>query len=524
MSTIHTATHATPYASLHAALTARAPDAPVLVGDDTTWRAGALIDAVAELASRLSGCQALAVLADNGPAWVIGDLAAQAAGIPHVPLPTFFSQEQLAHVLDTTGVDTVLTDQPERIGALDLGFAITGRWQHLIRLQRPPEESRSLPAGTAKLSFTSGSTGQPKGVCLSACGLIDTAVAIAERLSDLPVARHLVTLPLSLLLENTAGLYAPLLRGAEIHVPGLQSLGWRGMAGFDPAALQRTASQVRPSTMILVPELLKAWSLFLAASGQKAPDSLAFVAVGGARVDAEALARARHLGLPAYQGYGLTECGSVVSLNRPGDESADGDDAGRPLAHTSVRIVDGEVRVTTRAFLGYLGSPDSAADSTGAPRDALHEYATGDLGHIDGAGHIRLAGRSKNLLITSFGRNISPEWVEASLLAQPAILQAVVCGEARPWLAAIIVPMPGASGDAVAAAIAAANTGLPDYARIGGWLASPPFTLENGLATGNGRPKRDAILARHAAEVATLYRSDSITDNTMHKEPADVLL
>ena len=110
------------------------------------------------------------------------------------------------------------------------------------------------------------------------------------------------------------------------------------------------------------------------------------------------------------------------------------------------------------------------------------------------------------------------------LLAQPAILQAVVCGEARPWLAAIIVPMPGASGDAVAAAIAAANAGLPDYARIGGWLASPPFTLENGLATGNGRPKRDAILARHAAEVATLYRNDSLTDNTMHKEPADVLL
>ncbi len=154
----------------------------------------------------------------------------------------------------------------------------------------------------------------------------------------------------------------------------------------------------------------------------------------------------------------------------------------------------------------------------------MREYATGDLGHIDDAGHIRLAGRSKNLLITSFGRNISPEWVEASLLAQPAILQAVVCGEARPWLAAIIVPMPGASGDAVAAAIAAANASLPDYARICGWLASPPFTLENGLATGNGRPKRDAILARHAAEVATLYRNDSLTDNTMHKEPADVLL
>lgn len=503
------------YAELRAAIAAHPDDAPVLVGEDSTWRAAALIDAVDELAARLSGCQSLAVLADNSPSWVIADLAALAVGITHVPLPTFFNGEQLAHVLESAGVDTILTDQPERIGALDLGFAITGRWQGLIRLQRPAASTPSTPVGTAKISFTSGSTGSPKGACLAACGLLDTARAVAARLASTPVTRHLVTLPLSLLLENTAGLYAPLLRGAEIHLPGLASLGWQGMAGFDPKRLQQTVARLQPETMILVPELLKAWSLLLATGSRTAAASLRFVAVGGARVDARSIALARGAGIPAYQGYGLTECGSVISLNCPGD---DGDDVGRPLDHVRVQIRDGEIVVATRALLGYLG--DSAPrPADGQPRD----FATGDLGHLDDSGHLHLSGRSKNLLITSFGRNIAPEWVEAALLAQPAIAQAVVTGDARPWLSAVIVPMPGADAEAVAIAVTEANSTLPDYARVGAWVQSPPFSLQNDLATGNGRPRRSAILARYASGIEALYANTNDSDIT-REETADVLL
>lgn len=505
------------YAPLYAAIAARAADAPVLVGDDDTWRAGALLDAVAELAARLAGCKVLAVLADNSPAWVIADLAALAAGVTHVPLPTFFGTGQLAHVLASAGVDTVLTDQPERIGAADLGFTITGRNHGLIRLQRPFADGGTIPDGTAKISFTSGSTGNPKGACLAACGLLDTAQAVATRLADLPVARHLATLPLSLLLENTAGVYAPLLRGAAIHLPGLATLGWQGMAGFDPGRLQQTVDRLQPQTTILVPELLKAWSLLLASSGRTAPVSLQFVAVGGARVDAQSIALARRVGIPAYQGYGLTECGSVVSLNAPGD---DGDDAGRPLDHVRVRVSDGEIVVAARALLGYLGDTECRADDGHA-----REFPTGDLGHFDAAGHLHLAGRSKNLLITSYGRNIAPEWVEAALLAQPAVLQAVVTGDARPWLAAVIVPTPGASADTIAAAVATANAALPDYARIGAWVFSNPFSLENGLGTGNGRPRRSAILACHAPQIEALYAQPKMTEaNDEREEPADVLL
>lgn len=487
---------------LFAALAARAPDAVVLRGETDTWRAADVLDTVAALAMRLSGRRVLAVLADNSPAWVMADLAALRTGTVHLPLPTFFSPTQMAHVLEQTGTDVLLTDQPERILALNLGFAAAGQWSGLVWMQRACP-AVALPAGTAKISFTSGSTGTPKGACLSAAGLMATAEGVAARLGDLPITQHMAVLPLALLLENTAGIYAPLLRGAEVHLPGLQTLGWRGMAGFDPAALQQSVMENHPHSLILVPELLKAWTLFLTATGQRAPADLAFVAVGGARVDPALLERARALGIPAYQGYGLTECGSVVCINRPGD---DGPGVGRPLPHVRLRIADNEVHIASPAFLGYVG------DVTTSQSAGAEDFATGDLGELDANGHLLLSGRRKNLLITSFGRNISPEWVESVLLAQPAIAQAAVMGDARPWLSAVLVASPGATPAQLDAAVAQANNTLPDYARVGGWIAGPPFTLHNGQATGNGRPLRSAIATHHAAALAALYETKDSQD------------
>lgn len=482
---------------LFSALAARSLDAVLLRGETDSWRAAEVLDSVAVLALRLSGCRVLAVLADNSPAWVMADLAALRSGTVHLPLPTFFSPTQMAHVLEQTGTDVLLTDQPERILALELGFAASGTWNGLVWMQRQCP-AVALPAGTAKISFTSGSTGTPKGACLSAAGLMATAEGVATRLGDLPITQHMAVLPLALLLENTAGVYAPLLRGAEVYLPGLQTLGWRGMAGFDPAALQQSVMAHHPHSLILVPELLKAWTLFLTATGQRAPADLAFVAVGGARVDPALLERARALGIAAYQGYGLTECGSVVCINRPGD---DGTGVGRPLPHVRLRIADNEVRIASPAFLGYVG------DTASSPSAGAEDFATGDLGELDANGHLLLSGRRKNLLITSFGRNISPEWVESVLLAQPAIGQAAVMGDARPWLSAVLVASPGATPAQLDAAVAQANNTLPDYARVGGWIAGPPFTLHNGQATGNGRPLRSAIATHHAAALSALYET-----------------
>lgn len=483
-------------AILFEALARRAPTDPVLIADDRIWNAADVIAASASLAPVLRDSRVVAVLADNGPAWALADLGTLASGHVHLPLPSFFSASQLAHALTVAGADSLFTDQPLRVDELALGFCAEGSWNGLTVMRRKVERV-SLPAATSKISFTSGSTGNPKGVCLSADGLLDTATALAQRLLDLPITHHLAVLPLALLLENIAGLHAPLLRGAAVHLPSLQALGWCGMAGFDPAALHSSIGASRAHSLILVPELLKAWVAYLTATRQRAPTDLVYVAVGGARVDAGLLARARALGIPAYQGYGLTECGSVVCVNRPGD---DGDGVGRPLAHAALNIIDGELSVGTRAFVGYLGgnpTAKSAHDGEG--------FKTGDLGRLDASGHLHLSGRRSNLLITAYGRNISPEWIESALLARAAIAQVVVAGDARAELCAVLVAAPGADGEAVAAALARANATLPDYARIRRWISVAPFSVHNGQATGNGRPIRAAILEHHAAAISALY-------------------
>ena len=474
------------------ALDARHPDSLVFSGEKFSWHARDVAHEIAGVSQRLEGARVMAILADNSPDWAMADLAALKTQTPVLPLPLFFTPAQLAHALQQVGADLVLTDQPERILSLDIGFAVSETRRQMVWLRRETEPV-TLPAGTAKISFTSGSTGAPKGVCLSAEGLIDTAKALKSRLADITVERHLAVLPLALLLENSAGIYAPLLRGAEIHLPSLARLGWQGMSGFNPASLQQAATDVQPNSLILVPELLKAWTLFLEKSGERAPGSLGYVAVGGARVEPRLLAQSRRCGLPAYQGYGLTECGSVVSLNCPGDDAGG---VGRLLPHVRAVIRQGEIHVTSRAFLGYLGD---SANREG------NDYATGDLGYFDDDGHLHLSGRRKNLLITSFGRNISPEWVESALLAQPDIAQAVVVGDGQPVLTAIVVPFPGVPASQLKAAIDRVNQSLPDYARIGHCIEAERFTPQNGLLTGNGRPIRAAILDRYAADLAARY-------------------
>ncbi len=481
----------------------------VLSGHDGARSATALLIDVQAFADwlRQRAVRVMAVMADNGATWVTADLAALQAGVVHLPLPAFFSDAQLAHALDASGTDLLLTDQAMRVTALDLGFREIGQWDGLALLGRAVAPV-SLPLGTAKISFTSGSTGTPRGVCLAATGLLETARAVDAALSSLAIQRHLAVLPLSLLLENVAGLYAPLLRGAEIVLPKLAQLGWRGMAGFEPLALAARVEAEAPSSLILVPELLKAWTLALERTGNRAPACLEFVAVGGARVDRALLERARQAGLPAYEGYGLTECGSVVSLNRPGADRIG--TVGQPLGHVSIDVDDGnpnengngnEIRIRSRAqtpaFLGYLGDT----------RPSPEIWPTGDIGRMDEAGFLGLSGRSKHLLITAYGRNISPEWVEAALTAQPEIAQAVVVGDARPWLAAVLVPTPGVDAEVLPWAVARANAFLPDYARIGDWLAAPPFSPAQGLATGNGRPIRAAIAARYGEQIDALYPS-----------------
>lgn len=420
-------------------------------------------------------CIALAL--DNAANALIWDLAALFEEIPCIILPPFFSATQRQHCLQQSQVQIVLADGPHEHEWTDAGFQRAGLfWIRQV-------SAAPMPRGTAKLTYTSGSTGAPKGVCLSAAGIVEVALALAAASEDSAPSHHMALLPLAVLLENI-GCYAALYVGATVSLPSQHSLGIEGASGLNLAKLLGTLAQRQPDSLILVPQLLQVL-VGAAEQGYLNPAGFRFLAVGGARVSEPLLQRASAIGLPVYEGYGLSECASVVALNRPGAQRPGS--VGLPLAHVQLRLAeDGEVLVRNRAMLGYL-------DDASAPGGW---WPTGDLGHLDTDGYLFLEGRKKNQFITSFGRNVNPEWIEAQLTQGAVIAQAFVYGEALPRNHALLWPRHPATSDAqIQEAVEQANLALPGYAQVHGWTRLlQPFSTDNAMLTANGRPRRDAIL------------------------------
>lgn len=485
---------------------ARAHPTRVALEDDAGALTYAELDnAVAQEGLKLleTGSRVVAVLGDNGRAWVLADLAAQWAGVPIVPLPPFMSPGQIAHALRTAGVDYVLTDQPERIRAAAPRQSQSVEAFHgdMVGLRLRVDQRLACALGDAyKITFTSGTTGEPKGVCLGLDELENTAAALCEASAASERDRHLCVLPLAILLENV-GIYSAILAGATICVPHLAAVGMSGSSGLDALRLIGALEHWRATSAILVPQMALAM-VAACAAGAPVPMTLRYLAVGGAPVSESLLQQARAMGLPLYEGYGLSECASVVAVNRLGANRIGS--VGRPLPHVRIGFAtDGEILVGGIRWLGYLGSEVGAGRSGTA-------IATGDLGYLDSEGYLHLTGRKKNIFVTSFGRNVAPEWVERELIAQAPILQAAIFGEARPFNTAVIVPRPDATEQSIARALDAANEGLPDYARVRAWIkAEEPFSTANGMATANGRLHRTMIFSTYAAQIGTQYDNPS---------------
>ncbi len=461
---------------------------------------GELPAVVAHAASSFTA-QRVASMIDNSNAWAVVDLALLRNEAVSIPIPQFFTDGQVRHLIDDAAPDLIVTDQPQRIAMLTgltptRSVAIAGR--ELFLFSPSPAAQHPLPPDTCKITYTSGTTGQPRGVCLSGQAIEAVTLSLTGAVDAHADDRSLALLPLSTLLANIGAIYVPLLSGSTAAVPSLASCGFAGSSGVQPAMLLAALHQYRPSAIILVPQLLKLLVECLA-DGASLPGSLRFVAVGGAPCALALLERARRLGLPVYEGYGLSEAASVVSLNRA-DAGRPGS-VGMPLPHAFVRIAwDGEIVVAGHLFGGYLGS-------AGLPPAEWH---TGDLGHLDADGYLYVTGRKKTAFATAFGRNVSPEWVEGELTAGPAVMQAAVFGEGQARNVAVLVPHPAARPEQVAAAVTAANARLPDYARIAAWhLAEQPFLQANRLARSSGQPDREAIAHHFADALEKLYASEA---------------
>ena len=254
--------------------TPRAARAAVVEADDSRVGVADLVERIDLIATalRAAGARAVGLALPNGVDWILADLAAVAARVTCIPIPAFFSDQQRSAIVTRAGLDIWIGTEPPA-GAVPLGLAGLPAW----RLAGATVE---VPADIAKITFTSGTTGTPKGVLLDQ-GLMERVAAdLAALATERGLSRHLCCLPLCVLLENVAGIYAPLLAGGTVLLPRATGLA-DNLSRFDPAQLAATIDAGAADSLILLPQMLTALTTWAERSGWR-PRSLRLVAVGGA--------------------------------------------------------------------------------------------------------------------------------------------------------------------------------------------------------------------------------------------------
>jgi long-subunit acyl-CoA synthetase (AMP-forming) len=442
-----------------------------------------LITAVQQTVEQLKGnrVKSLGLYLDNGIAWIVVDLAAMAATIRIVPLPWFFSDEQISHAIQNGAVDALVFATEAPSGIVGTGSPVRLYKGSQLQSIKPRASQSAVTASiVGKVSYTSGSTGKPKGIELDYAFIDQTCHSISAAISELGIETHLSILPYATLLENIAGVYVPLMLGKTVYAESSARVGLSADLRLDPAKLQQTFNQIRPNSLIITPQLLELFCM-LVETNTIDPECLVFVAVGGARVGEALMHRARRAGIPAYEGYGLTEFGSVAILNTPQQDRVGS--VGKPLPGVVVKLAeDGEI---------CLGTTLMQAENDSSRPETI-TVKTGDLGSIDGDGFIYVHGRKSNLIVLSTGRNVAPEWVETELNASAMILQSYVFTETNSELSALLVAAgPGIMDGDLDLEIDRINATLPSYAQVKNWYRlSDPFSRANQMLTTNGRLRR----------------------------------
>jgi long-chain acyl-CoA synthetase len=416
--------------------------------------AAALIDAGIRPGDRVG------LLAENRVEWLIADLGILAAAAvnvpPHAPLTARQVQYQLAdagaswlfvstreqldkvrHVRaalpDLRGI--VVFDQDARAGDAESWPGFLQRGRRVLEQTKPELARRESSLGLddlATIMYTSGTTGNPKGVMLTHGNLLSNVASVLEsspcgfdsiRLSWLPYS-HIYARTMDHYLSIAAGMVVALAESVETLVENLR--------------------EVQPTHLNSVPRF---YEKVLAAEASPDPQETArrLRRIFGPRIDwlnsggaplPKAVAEAYHAaGLPLLQGYGLTETAPVISFNRK--DKFQIESVGPLIPGIEVKIApDGEVLTRgPHVMKGYWNNPQATAE---AIRDGW--FHTGDLGRLDENGFLTITGRKKELLVLSNGKKVVPNFLEGLLLADPCIDQAVVCGEGRPFLTALIVP------------------------------------------------------------------------------------
>jgi long-chain acyl-CoA synthetase len=497
----------------------------------------------------LSPGDRLAHVCENRYEWLVVDVAAQLCCSPHVAIHAVLSGPQIAYQINDSGAKLLIVSTPDiaaRLSAvresLPAGLVVlahepNARWEGsgefpiLADLANAEDEAagqaleaqsleRTQPDDLATLLYTSGTTGEPKGVMLSHSNLTTNALAMTQAFEITPADLRLCWLPLSHIFARTCDFYTWLAHGYQLALAGSRETILADCARLKPTILSgvpyffeklhcRLAEAGKLDTPGALQSMLGGRMRALGSGGAALPDYLAEYFFSQE--------------VPLLQGYGLTESSPVITASSPSGYRIGY--SGRAVDGVEIRIAeDGEI--ITRGphiMVGYWKLPEATA---AAVRDGwLH---TGDLGEIDADGYLKITGRKKELIVTSAGKNVAPVYLEALLTADPLIAQAVVLGDGRSHLAALIVPdfaqldqtlllrglaaaLPDRLDDAevkaiVAERITARLAGVADCEQVRRFtLLAQPFTIESGELTPTLKVRRDIIGRQHADLIERMY-------------------
>lgn len=431
----------------------------------------------------------LAFMVDNGPNWVMIDLACGALGIINAPIHTTYNAEYISYITKHTGARWLIIGQEfyqayhkdirelgiEKIIVVDAAETKLKEGDSAIPF-RTLFVDEELPAADVKegdthtIIYTSGTTGKPKGVLLSHKNLLHNVRAATEYIPIRPDDRFLSFLPLSHSLERTAGLYAPLLNGAAIYY------------AQDKRTMKDDILKARPTILIAVPRVfekvcdavqdkathgssLKRWlfhraldygtkrrkheltawphivyrildALVLKKIRASLGGRIRFTVSGGSALSPDIMQFFEDIGILILEGYGLTETSPVVATN--GIASYRFGSVGKPISGVEVKIADdGEILVAGECVMqGY----HQDADATRKVINSDGWFSTGDIGALSADGFLSITGRKKEMLVLSTGKNVAPVPIEQELETNRFIAQALVYGDNQKHISALIVP------------------------------------------------------------------------------------
>ncbi|MCW5699075.1 MAG: long-chain fatty acid--CoA ligase, partial [Rhodospirillales bacterium] len=531
----------------------------------------------------------IVIVSENRPEWLIADLAIMAAGGISVPVYTTNTESDHLHILEDSSakgiiVSTVRLAEPALAAARrapkawfvisidrlavkqNIGVDIYA-WDDLIATGHKGhtnviDAARRLGRDdVACVIYTSGTGGAPKGVMLHHGAILHNCAGAEDvlRILGLDDEVFLSFLPLSHSYEHMAGLFFPISIAAQIYyAQGIETLG-ANMIEARPTIMtavprlyevlhQRITRGVRRSSPIKRylflktldlghrryhdPKSLGVWDrMFDAVVDRLVRDNvrkqfggrLKALVSGGAPLNPEIGVFFHALGINILQGYGQTESAPVISVNRPG--KAKMHTVGPPIIDTEVRIAeDGEILV--RGELVMKGYWNNDAATREVIRDGwLH---TGDVGAFDENGNLVITDRKKDIIVNSGGDNISPTRVEGILTAEPEIAQAMVFGDRRPHLVALLVPdeewmktwARNSGRDAILSAlhmdrdfvkalgevVDRVNAGLPQPEKVRRFLiAKEPMSVENEQMTPTLKVRRHVVRKNYGPALEALY-------------------